>query len=209
MSKATGGSFTNGATSAALASMFTAVVRAEEGVISGSRVGSDSAPGTGPVSRTLALGEMDVDGEGPPAPFRTAEEAVDAAKALITSNPDSQKWEFGGAVLQVSNGFLVTEPVTIHDEGNFAFSGISDAPDGAKLYAIFHNHPDNGPDPNWFSRHDVNEAIELGVSSYIFTPQGTRLYFAMRYDGVTLHFQPEVLQLPNGIVRGVSSGIGQ
>jgi RHS repeat-associated protein len=195
-SQIAGGKFANGAVTAAFSYTYSQVASraAQNDDVSGSRVGGSGA-GNGPVANVLSTA------------YGSEDDALAAASSLIAGYPNSGKWEYGGAILTAGGSYYITDPVTIQSDQHFAFNGISGAPDGAQLYAIYHNHPDLGPAPSWFSPDDVNRATSLGVSSFKFTPSGTRLFFATHYDGVTLRFQPETLVLPQGVVKGASSGI--
>ena len=105
----------------------------------------------------------------PLSPLSAAEAYADAEQAAVAglrlAMARGGVYEFGGAVVEKDGAFYRTEPVSSGEEGHIRFA--VDVPAGARLVAIFHTHPDDGPQTRLFSWDDVNEAKKLGLTSYI------------------------------------------
>ncbi|MBI3564842.1 MAG: hypothetical protein HY079_06575 [Elusimicrobia bacterium] len=95
--------------------------------------------------------------------YASAEQAAVAGLRIAMAR--SGRYENGGAVVAKDGSFYRTEPVSNGDEGHIRFA--VEVPAGARLVAIFHTHPDAGPQTRLFSQDDVAEAAKLGLTSYI------------------------------------------
>jgi RHS repeat-associated protein len=161
VSKAAGGSFANGAESAAFQTLFDGIANSNpRNEYTGSSPSGGGASGKSPVSDGI-IGQMAGDGYGPPAPYPTIGAAATAG--LEAAYPLGHKYEYAGAVITSGNGgYYATTPVTINDQHNFGFS----LPPGETPVALYHTHPidTNG---EFFSKHDVETAQRLSVTSYI------------------------------------------
>lgn len=115
----------------------------------------------------------------PPEPiaYETVEQAVEAAFEAV---PESQ-YEWGGAILECGDGYMYTAPVTTREPTRVSYRiGL---PTGCQLAAIWHTHPpharlagnqmrfagDRDRDRSQPTQQDIEQAVTLGVLSYIHT----------------------------------------
>ena len=208
ISEVTGGKFANGAISGAVqAAMIGHDRAARKSIVA---AGNQSRAGQG----SSALGQSDIQGFisngkdpfGMPKPFGTVFDALKAAHSAIGSSLFSFSLEYAGFVIPVKGGFVATIPVTSYSDSEFNISlDPTILPPGTdtnlRNWFLFHNHPNTGPAPQFFSPNDVAQSEGLMMRSMIFVPSGG----LRMYDPVLM--SPQTLQIGTGRVQGASEGV--
>lgn len=109
----------------------------------------------------------------PPSLIPTSQVAPDAqwydspeAAAHAATRSGKADVEQAGFIVSRADGkFAFSTPVSQRDHDNFAFRARIQPEH--KLAAIYHNHPGNDPDANFFSPRDVSVANKLKIPSFI------------------------------------------